>query len=595
MKNSKLIKIALLVLSLTLVIGAAIGFSVSADTTEGAGSETNEPTIIAQNIVYGEKVSIAYAVDVALEDADSVRVAYYWEGDEQNVKYATLLDTSLEENTYVKDGTAYPVFVTEGVPAKELGKVAYATVYTGASVPENAVWFDYSAVEYLYVRLYVYDFVSKTEADGKDYNKKLLYENLLDYAENAQIVFDYNTDKLVGDYEIAYTENSLVTLNGGRYAFGYDLTVDAAYTGDGNIEKWTVTGLDGVALDADSATIAVDGVAKIDVVLGVHECADEDNDHVCDTCGEISSECVNENNTEDHLCDICGKVVDECTEGDIVDGLCDVCKSMNFEFSVTTGVHLATGSAVLQDSFVKGETYTPATKSGVWGNIVNVTKKFEGGREEISNVLKITLNDGSAKNTSVNTLGGIGSVYFAPAKVSDNGGNIHILEFDFNWAQASKKGWRNPFTLFAYDASGNYIGNVVDANGSNNQYCVWSINNGGAFSEGTVVENAYQIGISGTQTEVAGGKFRLFDSDTWYRIRYIWDESTGEVYISASDDNGETWYQACTMQTKKAMADAAYVAFGFEQLYGAGGYVYFDNINYNIVSELPELPADNGL
>ncbi|MBE6533176.1 MAG: hypothetical protein E7676_06770 [Ruminococcaceae bacterium] len=266
----------------------------------------------------------------------------------------------------------------------------------------------------------------------------------------------------------------------------------------------------------------------------------------------------------------------------------------DFESSVTDGVHLATGSAVIQNAFTFGETYTPATKSGIWGNIVSVTKTFENGRTEISNVLKLTINDGTAKNTSLATLGGEGTFYYAPA-ISSNSGNIHVLEFDFNWAQASKSGWRNPLTLFAYDADGNILGNIVDANGSDNQYCVWTINNGGAFNEGTVVENAYQMGISGTQQEVAGGKFRLFNSDTWYRLRYIWEEATGNVYISASDDGGETWYQACSTQTKKPFADAAYLAFSCDQIYGAGGYVYLDNINYNIVSELPELPANNGI
>ena len=139
------------------------------------------------------------------------------------------------------------------------------------------------------------------------------------------------------------------------------------------------------------------------------------------------------------------------------------------------------------------------------------------------------------------------------------------------------------------------LGNIVDANGSDNQYCVWGINNGGAFNEGTVVKNAYQLGISGTQQETAGGKFRLFDSDTWYRLRYIWDKSTGNVYISASDDGGKTWYQACTMQTKKAFADAAYLGFSCDQIYAVGGYVYLDDISYNVVSELPELPDNNGL
>lgn len=585
MKKSGFTKIALIVLSLTLILGAVIGISVSAEDTEKG--------IIAHNIVYGEKVAVAFAVNATLEEAESIKIAYYWEGEEENLKNATLLDTTVSENLYKKDGASYPVFVTSGLPAKELGKVAHATVYTGDAPAEDAVWETYSVAEYLFVRLYIDNFTAKTEADGLDYNRKLLYENLLNYGANAQMVFGHNTDKLITDYELAYTTNPLVTLNGANYAFGYDLTVEADYIGEGDIEKWTVTDTRGNESEAQSATISVDGVAKIDVVLGVHECADGDNDHVCDTCGEICSECVNNNATEDHLCDICGKVVDECTEGSVVDGLCDVCKSMNFEFSITTGVHLATGSAVLQQSFVKGETYTPATKSGFWGNIVSLTKRYENGREEVSNVLKIVVNDGSTKNTSLNTLGG--SVYFTPAKVSDNGGNIHVIEFDYNWAQSAKSGWRNPFTLMAWDAEGNALGEVCNGNGKDDQYCVTALNNGNAFTEGTSANNAYQMGISGNQTEAAGGNYSLLNSDTWYRIRYVWDQSTGTVDIAASNDGGETWYKVAKQQTKKAYENADYLTISFTKPYGHGGIIYFDDIVYNVVSEMPEMPANNGI
>ena len=121
------------------------------------------------------------------------------------------------------------------------------------------------------------------------------------------------------------------------------------------------------------------------------------------------------------------------------------------------------------------------------------------------------------------------------------------------------------------------------------------INNGLTFKEGTSAENAYQLGISGNQTESAGGAFSLLNSDTWYRIRYVWDQSTGKVNIAASNDGGETWYKVCSEQTKKAYADADYLTISFDQIYNHGGIIYFDNIDYNVVSELPELPKDNGL
>ena len=519
MKNRNLAKVFVLVLSLALLIGSVAGISVSAANVDNL--------IAAQTIVHGAKIQIAVAVNAP--SADGVTVTYQWAG-EANAKPATY-DA---EAPNAPAGTV--VFVTEGVAAYELAKVATFTVeYNGNTQTKT-----YSVAQFLYTKLYN-EKVGGTAA--------ACYNALLNYGVTSQNHLGKNTNALVTDSFYVYSETAGVLLNGDDFLFGApntSITVAPTYTGEGILEGWTYGATGSENELAAGESVAVSATTKF--IPTVAE------------AGELPP-----------------------------------VYGMDFESSVTSGVHLATGSAVLQESIVKGETYTPATTSGVWGNIVSVTKTFEGGREEVSNVLKITINDGSAKNTSVNTLGGTGSVFFAPSKSSDNGGNFHVLEFDFNWAQASKKGWRNPFTLFAYDASGNYLGNVVDGNGSNNQYCVWGINNGGLFNEGAVVENAYQLGISGNQVEQAGGKFRLFDSDTWYRIRYIWDKSTGNVYISASDDNGETWYQACTMQTKKAMADAAYVAFGFEQVYGAGGYVYFDNINYNIVNALPELPENNGL
>ena len=518
MKTRNIAKLLVLVLSLALLIGSVAGISVSAANVDNL--------IAAQTIVHGAKIQIAVAVNAP--SADGVTVTYQWAGED------TAKDAKYDATVNYKDGTV--VFVTEGVAAYELAKVATIIVsYNGNTQTKT-----YSVAQFLYTKLYSEKVGGAAAA---------CYNALLNYGVTSQNHLGVNTNALVTDSFYVYSDVEGVTLNGDDFLFGApntSITVIPAYNGAGVLEGWTYgpTGSENELAVGESATVSA--TTKFIPTVG--------------EAGELPP-----------------------------------VYGTDFESSVTSGVKLATGSAVYQTSFTLGETYTPATKSGVWGNIVSVTKKFENGREEVSNVLKLTINDGVAKNTTLGTLGGEGTFYYAPAISSNNNGNLHILEFDFNWAQASKKGFRNPISLFAYDAQGNMLGNIVDANGKDNEYCVWTINNGGAFNEGTVVENAYQLGISGTQVEVEGGKFRLFNSDTWYRLRYIWDKSNGQVYISASDDNGETWYQACTMQTKKPYADAAYLAFSCDQLYGLGGYVYLDNINYNIVSELPELPADNGL
>ena len=559
MKNTNFTKIAVLVLSLALLMGAVVAVSASA---------ADEPEIFAQNVIYGDKISIVYAVDTTLEAANAgeVKVKYYWEDAPEALYDAVLLDTTDTKN--LCEGK--PTFATTGVAPKELGKVAYATTYTGDAPAADAEWKTYSVAEYLYDRLYKDGYVNYDEGDGVDYNRKSAYEALLDLGANLQLVLGYNTNELATDYTYAYTTNADVTINGKRAAFDV-ASVNAVYSGDLAHVGWTITDLEGNETEAaKDAAIAVNGVIAISPKIEVHECADTNNDHYCDTCAEKLT---------------------NCAEGSVVDGLCDVCKTMSFEFSITTGVHLATGSAVLQESIIKGETYTPATKSGVWGNIVSVTKTFEGGRQEVSNVLKIVVNDNAKKGTSVGTLGG--SVYFTPAKQSDDGGKIHVVEYDFNWASSAVTGWRNPFTLYAWDASGNSLGCIVSAS-STAKYNVMALGNG-VFTEGVVAENAYQMGISGTQSEIAGGSFSLLNTNTWYRIRYVWDQETGKVNIAASNDGGETWYKVCSEQTKKAYADADYLTISFDCVYNHGGTIYFDNINYNVVSTMPELPANNGI
>ena len=50
---------------------------------------------------------------------------------------------------------------------------------------------------------------------------------------------------------------------------------------------------------------------------------DANNDHACDTCGDIVSECADADN--DHACDVCGDVLSECVDED-EDDYCDICE-----------------------------------------------------------------------------------------------------------------------------------------------------------------------------------------------------------------------------------------------------------------------------
>ena len=199
MKNTKFTKIAILALSVALLIGAAIGFSVNAEDAEP------QYEIIARNVVYGETVPVVYAVnaEVGSADAANVKVAYYYKKDGKDTwRNATALDTSDPVNVY----NGYITFATDGVVPKKLGDVICATVYTGEAPADDATWVEYSAAEYFYNRLYEDGFVNMEEADGKDYQKKLLYEAQLEYSTRAQLVLGYEEgETLVNAYNYAYT------------------------------------------------------------------------------------------------------------------------------------------------------------------------------------------------------------------------------------------------------------------------------------------------------------------------------------------------------------------------------------------------------
>ena len=66
------------------------------------------------------------------------------------------------------------------------------------------------------------------------------------------------------------------------------------------------------------------------------ECADTNKNHKCDTCGKVLSECADTN--KDHKCDVCGKVLSECADTN-KDHKCDVCGKVLSECADTNKDH----------------------------------------------------------------------------------------------------------------------------------------------------------------------------------------------------------------------------------------------------------------
>ena len=590
MKNNNLKKIITLVLALALLVGSVSGISVSAEGSDGT-------RILAQNIIYGDKIAIAYAVDASLEDAiqGNVGVSYFWsDSTAENAKKATLLDTTVDSNLYLGK---YPVFVTEGVPAKELDKIAYAAVTYGDETPDEFTH-SYSAVNYLYARLYKDGFVNKTEGDGLDFERRNLYLNLLAYGASAQSVLvngkaENASDRvtLITDYSYAYTTSDDVIVNGGKADISAgSFTVTAEYKGDSVHVGWILTDLDGNKIVVEGSTFTVSGVVLIAPKFGVHTCTDTDNDHVCNVCGEIATECKNDNN--DHNCDICGARIELCKDEN-GDAVCDVCKMYGFDYTVNSGVSLytftSTGNANPAHQTSISENSSSKGYYGTLGSIATDPKNAA------NKALKIVINGGT-NNSSTSGAATYPSRIVIEASEKAEGGKIHVLEYDFYVERLNKENSRNFLTLYAYDSEGRAARlQNGGKDGSTNAHSKGILRVNGT----EVVKNAFQMGVGTNQNE--SSNYANFDSHTWYRFRFVFDEANGTITTYVSFDEGVHWYlaakEATTTSLKTENADFAgvdHLAFGFDT-YGHGEIFYIDNVSYKVMTEAPAAHSQSGI
>ena len=126
------------------------------------------------------------------------------------------------------NGTECYVFISRGVPAKELNTKEYVRVMS-ASGGESRLE-AYSAEDYLYQKLYGEAYAAKTAedvgADGKDYLRRTLYYDLLKYGAIAQELLAPDAADKIGDTVYAYAPAAVATLGeleaGTRMVLKYD-------------------------------------------------------------------------------------------------------------------------------------------------------------------------------------------------------------------------------------------------------------------------------------------------------------------------------------------------------------------------------------
>ena len=228
MKKAKYTKLFVLVLSLALLIGSVVGIAASAD-------EDTVYEIESINIAHEDAIKVLIAVDAPIV-ADSaegltdpgITVNYTMGGKTYAATFWCYMNIR-------KDNNYYPIYFTRGIAAKDGGEAILAEAHKGAT-PAAPAYRSISVADYLYGRLFNENYISKTESDGKDNDRKLLYIDLLEYIAAAQkVLWNDKIDEngMIGDVPCEprelVTERSYFGIRDG-YAKKYVATETASYT-----------------------------------------------------------------------------------------------------------------------------------------------------------------------------------------------------------------------------------------------------------------------------------------------------------------------------------------------------------------------------
>ena len=123
--------------------------------------------------------------------------------------------------------------------------------------------------------------------------------DVVDGKQFFKVVIDgTNMTTKVANSDVLYGEVSMYALSGGEYKL-YDTRWHALETSRFYFMFW--------AFD----TINSGDYMEVGGVTLTQLCADNDNDHKCDTCKKVMSEC-SDVKVIDHKCDVCGEVISEC-------------------------------------------------------------------------------------------------------------------------------------------------------------------------------------------------------------------------------------------------------------------------------------------
>ena len=228
-----------------LVIGTAIMVS--------ANSTAPEMSIDYCNLSFRDSICIKYAVATTSTEETTILL---WDEPSNEYLYGTHIAELETVGNQTINGETYKVFDYTGLAAKQMTDVVYARAYTVVDGEEY-----YSDVEKYSILQYAYNKLGKTAAASTDANLKTLLSSMLEYGANAQIYFEYSTDRLATyDFYQVKVEGGLIDdmCNHGLYLEGDKVNVIAPETdGDGTAFAGWINEDGDVVAETAKATITV--------------------------------------------------------------------------------------------------------------------------------------------------------------------------------------------------------------------------------------------------------------------------------------------------------------------------------------------------
>ena len=228
MRKSNLTKILVAILTFSLLLGAIVGITTAAD----EGDVYLENADVERNVQYESQTYLLYRVKKsAIKEEDKATLC---------MQIASTDGSIVGAITPKEDGDYY-VFVTQGVPAKEINTKEVVTVMSGSKAISPAI--TWSVEDYLYARLYADKYADVTEGgkaaygvdDGLDFERRQLYYDLLKYGVEAQKLLAPDAEDKIGDSAFVFADDALATYGKFDEPTKITLRYDASKTPTGEI------------------------------------------------------------------------------------------------------------------------------------------------------------------------------------------------------------------------------------------------------------------------------------------------------------------------------------------------------------------------